>query len=279
MLTHTDDLCSVTQASTGVNGAAVGDGGSLRAATETARAYTAGGPALEAGPAPVFPGGSEASGEADGDGRPGAAGPSSSLDTEHKTARKLAVRQKRCFHRVMSGLERGGDFRVMMLTSTSPVAGPVQAAWRALKERLRRRGVLHDYIRVPEYTESGLVHLHVIYRGSYLSQWVLSQQWYALTQSQDCGAKVVYIQRVYGKRGIAHYLAKYMGKGDEYLAGNMSWSWGWVWQGFVRDWKYLVHAWRCARNGFNEWAHYGWDLPYGALLKQWRWHLQAGIPP
>jgi len=108
---------------------------------------------------------------------------------------------------------------------------------------------------------------------------VLSQQWYQLTKGHDCAAKVVFIQKVYGKRGVANYLAKYMGKAREAGAGNYSWSWDWVWKGFVADWEGLKKAWRSAVNGYDNFAGQGWHLPTGWLLNTWRWHLEAGIPP
>ena len=208
------------------------------------------------------------------------------LDSDTKTARKLnnaKRRRKRCFHRVISGLEcykSCGNARVVMLSSTSGDAKWVHSKFRALKEWLRRRGVLlaGEYIQCPELTDSGLVHKHIIFRGSYLDVYLLSRKWEALT-----GAKIVYIQKWDGRKWLAHYLAKYMAKtSDERL--HYSWGWGWVWKGFVKDWRRLIKVWRCANNGWDDFAWLkngvrGWDIPFKGLLAQWRWHLQAGIPP
>ena len=209
------------------------------------------------------------------------------LDSDTTTARKLAWnskrRRRRCFQRVMSGLEcwrSNGNVRVVMLSSTSTDAKWVHGKFRALKEWLRRRGVLlpGEYIQVPERLPSGLVHKHIIFRGSYLDVYLLSQKWESLT-----GAKVVYIQKWDGRKWLGHYLAKYMAKtNDEAL--HYSWGWGWVWKGFVKDWRRLVKLWRCANNGWDIYSWLktgirGWDIPFGSLLAQWRWHLAAGIPP
>lgn len=195
------------------------------------------------------------------------------LVSEHKIARNRALRRKRCYHRVMSGLERGGHLRVMMLSTATADRERVVRAWRALVMWGKRRGLLVDYIRVPELTESGYIHYHVVYRGGYIERLVVMRKWYALVGGPEyCpGQKYVYLQRLHSKRGIAHYLAKYMAKGNE-GAGNYSWSWGWVWRGFVRDWVALKSAWRMA----NDW---GWGISYGALLAQWRSFVKAGIPP
>lgn len=158
---------------------------------------------------------------------------SSSLDIEVKTARQNRRKYGRCFQRVMSGLERGGSLRLLTLTSTTTEKEVVQKAFRAFSMALRRRGVMKDYLRVPEITKAGKIHLHVIYRGTYLEQGILSSMWLKYS-----GASVVFIQRVYRERGCASYLAKYMAKARE-NAGNYSWSWGWVWRGFCRDWRSL----------------------------------------
>ena len=206
------------------------------------------------------------------------------LDSDTTTARRLRQiawnkkrRRRRCFHRVISGLERyGGDsVRVIMLSSVSQDAKEVHRHFRALKEWLRRRGILRpgEYIQCPERTETGLIHKHIIFRGSYLDVYLLSRKWEALT-----GAKVVYVQKWNGSPWLAHYLAKYMAKTNE-SALHYSWGWGWVWKGFVRDWKALVKVWRCAVNGWDLNAGQRTDLPFQWLLDRWRWHLKAGIPP
>ena len=205
---------------------------------------------------------------------------SSLLVSEYKSVTKLKRRKKRCFHRVMSGLERGGCFRVMMLSSGVTEKAVIQRAWRSLVTWGKRRGLLVDYIRVPELTDSGYIHLHVVYRGKFIDRLVLMREWYRLLGGGEYmpGQKYVYLQGLHSKKGIAHYLAKYMAKGNE-VAGNYSWSWGWVWRGFVGDWHRLVKAWRCANNGWDEWAGNRQVLSFKWLLDRWRWHLAAGIPP
>ena len=254
----------------------IGDGGSL-GNTHTEVLILSKGDAYEAGiPSPLLR-------EADGVDAGVAEG--SLLDTTTTTARKLAWnakrRRRRCFHRVMSGLESGkchGNVRVVMLSSTSSDAKWVHSKFRALKEWLRRRGILlaGEYIQCPELTDSGLVHKHIIFRGSYLDVYLLSRKWEALS-----GAKIVYIQKWDGRKWLAHYLAKYMAKtSGEGL--HYSWGWGWVWKGFVKDWRRLVKTWRCANNGWGDFARPktgvgGWDIPFKGLLNTWRWHLLAGI--
>jgi hypothetical protein len=175
---------------------------------------------------------------------------SSSLDNEYTSARK---RYRRMFHRVMSGLEKNGNVRLITLTS-SRESGDFQRDFRKLIMRLGRRKLVTSYIRVPELTKTGLRHDHVLFRGSYIEQKFLSEQWEAIH-----GAPVVDIRRVRGRRGIANYLANYLAKSP---ASRYSYSWTWVWKGFVGSWSYLK---KIAYN--NSWSS-------RHLLTCWRWAVK-----
>ncbi len=179
------------------------------------------------------------------------------LDKEVTSARR---RSKRCYHRVISGLEKGGQVRLITLTTAYPSQNVTfHKHFRQLRMRLLRRHLLLDYIRCPEYTKSGLRHEHILFRGSYIDQAYLSFLWYTLH-----GAKVVDIRRTWGKSGLASYLANYMAKAP---AGRCSYSWGWVWQGYVKSWKFLKKAsrWTCQ--------------DYRSLLTTWRRFVKLGIKP
>lgn len=161
------------------------------------------------------------------------------LDKEYTSARK---RYRRMFHRVKSGLERGGELRLITLTTRCVDDNQnFQRDFRKLRMRLLRRGLLVDYIRCPELTRSGLRHEHVIFRGSFIEQQFLSKLWEDIH-----GAPVVYIQRVRRRHRIASYLANYLAKSP---AGRYSYSWGWVWKGFVKTWEALKkYVWE---NGYD----------------------------
>lgn len=182
---------------------------------------------------------------------------STSLDNENTSARKRA---KRCFHRVMSGLERHGNLRLLTLTTAEGVSNEAfQADFRKLRMRLLRRKLLLDYIRCPEYTSSGLRHEHILFRGSYIEQSYLAKLWAEIHHSP-----VVDIRRVWSKRRMASYLASYMAKSP---AGRYAYSWGWVWKGFVRSWEAL--------------KKYGWEIgaQFSEILTAWRWHVKLKIKP
>ncbi|MBA7712533.1 hypothetical protein ES703_121511 [subsurface metagenome] len=189
---------------------------------------------------------------------PGKAQPEPSfslLDIEDTSARK---RSRRCYHRVMSGMEKKGRLRFLTLT-TSRVGdnASFQQHFRQLRMRLLRRRLLLDYIRCPECTKSGLRHEHILFRGSYIEHAYISFLWAKLHN-----APIVDIKGVWSRRGMAGYMAGYMAKSP---AGRYSYSWGWVWRGFAKSWKLLKRFSR----------EMAWS--YDHLLTVWRWHVRLGI--
>jgi hypothetical protein len=130
--------------------------------------------------------------------------------------------------------------------------------------RLKRRGLIHGYIKVPEQSKNGKQHLHIIFRGSYIEQAWISAMWQEIHK-----AKVVDIRRVNKgrtKAQLAGYMAKYMSKENAF---RYSWSWDWVWRGFVKDWQKLkkVTGPYCEASGRGY---------YRTLLKFWRWLVIKG---
>ncbi|MBA7710031.1 hypothetical protein ES703_118959 [subsurface metagenome] len=179
------------------------------------------------------------------------------LDTKDTSARK---RFKRMYHRVRSGLERKGNVRLLTLTtSESARTQDFQRDFRKLIMRLKRRGLVTDYIRCPEKTKSGLRHDHILFRGSYIEQAYLSQLW-----GQIHNSPVVDIRRVYGRHRLACYLANYLAKAP---SGRYSYSWAWVWKGFAKSWRFLK---LCSRRTGQD---------YKALLTAWQRFVILDIRP
>lgn len=176
-------------------------------------------------------------------------------------------KSRRCYHRVMSGLERGGQMRFLTLTSSNESPHTCQRSFRILYMRLKRRGLIKGYIKVPEPSKNGKQHLHVLFRGSYIEQQLLSRWWQDIHH-----AKVVGITRVSkrrGKKGLAAYMAKYMSKDNFY---RYSWSWEWVWRGFCKDWADLKKRFRQLEPFFN-------NLTFTYLIKVWAWCLRNDFHP
>lgn len=139
----------------------------------------------------------------------------------------------------MSGLERGGQLRFLTLTSSAEAPKDIQRSWRALYMRLKRRSLIEGYIKVPEFSKEGRLHLHILFRGKYIHQLLISKWWEEIHRSRIVDIRFVELHR--GKHRVASYMAKYMAKES---AGRYSWSWGWVWRGFCRHWTVYKRWWR-----------------------------------
>ena len=169
-------------------------------------------------------------------------------------------KRRRCFHRVISGIERWGvrDLRFITLTSSPGSPLNIQYSFRRLLGYLRRAGKVKAYVKCLELTKSGLQHLHVLYAGKFIPQICLSALW-----AHIHGAPVVHIEAAYGRKvGVAGYLAKYMAKAS--LNGRgYSWSWGWCHLGISRTWRWF-------RRGASA-EH----VSFSSLLDAWHYHIRA----
>lgn len=158
--------------------------------------------------------------------------------------RNAKKRRGRAYHRVLTGVRLPGRWQMWTLT-TSPEAVSagknIQASFRALVMRLRRRGLCSGYLRVVEYTKAGQPHLHVLIRGRPIPHWWLSEVWGQIHLST-----VVWYSKIRTGRGAGAYLGKYLGKDPR---ARYSWSWDWVWKGFVGDWRKLCRS--CFDSGLS----------------------------
>jgi len=187
-------------------------------------------------------------------------------------------KSRRCYHRVMSGLERGGSLRFITLTSSPDAPADIQRSWRALYMRMVRRGLITGYIKVPEFTKAGRLHLHILYRGSYISQRLLSSWWKDIHRSEVVDIRMWRPYR--GKKATANYMAKYMAKET---AGRYSWSWGWVWRGFCKHWKYWKRYWweNLHVEGKNTFSNclVGWKMWLRGVIRIDVSAMISGLPP
>jgi len=150
----------------------------------------------------------------------------------------------------MSGITRSQaqNDTLRFLTLTSSVSSPhdIRRSFRVFVKRVRRAYGKFEYIVVKEQTRSGLNHLHMIYRGSYMSQYWISRNW-----NEIHSASIVYIQKIREqsyKLGV--YLVKDMSK---QMITRFSWSWGWVYPGFVKDWKRFVRSSKDLNEAVRRW--------------------------
>lgn len=151
-------------------------------------------------------------------------------------ARNRRRRYARCRSRLQLGLLCGtsGSLRLLTLTQRPGHVGrSISRSFQLLLGRLRRRRLYVSYFRVLEYTRAGTPHLHIVMRGTYLAQRLISSWWGAIH-----GAPIIDVRRVgRGAGGLVSYLSKYLSKDAQ---SRYSWSWGWVYRGFARDWE----SWR-----------------------------------
>ena len=180
---------------------------------------------------------------------------------------KWTKKQRRAYHRILSGLRvhRGERLRFLTLTTAENMQRDLRSAWRVLKERIRRLTPLRlvkmgylslkdvrkyysskpldeplkfEYLKVE--TDEGVAGvLHILYFGDFIPQKWLSDVWKEITGS----AYIVDIRAckdpVKSPKRLARYcVAQYVSGQTAFV--RFSWSWGWVGKGFVKVWKVLL---------------------------------------
>jgi hypothetical protein len=108
----------------------------------------------------------------------------------------------------------------------------IKTDFRKLVAVMRRRGLLKGYIKVIEFTKLGQPHIHMVYRGKFFMQVMISWLW-----SEVHLSPVVWINYIRRPQQGASYVAKYLGKDP---ACRYSMSHDWLWVGVAGDWKSLV---------------------------------------
>lgn len=143
------------------------------------------------------------------------------MDGDPLSSRKVRRFYQRCF----TGMAVKGRLRFLTLTtSDEAMALDIHKSWRKLVMRLRRRFGAFEYMGVREH-KGERQHLHIIFRGAYLEQSIVSALWGDIHKSP-----VVDIRAVRGQRAGVSYIAKYLSKetASRYWA-----SYGWVFKGWV----------------------------------------------
>lgn len=148
-------------------------------------------------------------------------------------------KQKRGYHRILSGLKvaRNTNTRLRFMTVTTSFENKdtdIQDSARILIKRIKRRSPTFEYYRVKTNEGNGV--LHFLFKGAYIPQKWLSNQWNEIHKSPIVDVRNVDL----GGRGVAAYLVtQYLATQDKATYTRMSWSWGWVFKGFVGRW-YLI---------------------------------------
>ena len=162
-------------------------------------------------------------------------------------------KQRRAFQRLMSGLTVGKSrrerLRFMTLTSSPQSKGrSLNADFRTLKMRvLRKFHFKMKYWKIRTNEGNGV--LHIVFRGKYIPQEWLSEQWTDIHKSPIVDIRSLRETRK-GLTGIVFYLVgNYLSKQS---FERMSWGYSWVFPAFVSTWKRLVEKYGFKR-GLELW--------------------------
>jgi len=135
------------------------------------------------------------------------------------------------------------------MTLTSSESGQFSALNRhfgVLVKRIRRHTRCRfEYFKIK--TNEGFGVLHIVFQGSFILQRWLSDAWRSIH-----GAPIVDIRALYGSdRRLARYLV-----GGYLLKQSferMSWSWRWVFRGFVHVWLIIKSRHDDLETAVSEW--------------------------
>lgn len=97
--------------------------------------------------------------------------------------------------------------RFITLSKVGPDLDSVYRGLQTLSQALRRSGYGWEYLTVPEVHQNGFWHLHLLQKGSYIPQKVLSER----AESAGMG-RVVDIRRIQDRDEVPLYLCKYLTK-------------------------------------------------------------------
>jgi hypothetical protein len=170
-------------------------------------------------------------------------------------------KQCRAFQRLMSGLTVGKSrrerLRFMTLTSSPESKNRcLNADFRTLKMRILRKFHFKMKYRKIRTSEGNGV-LHIVFRGKYIPQEWLSEQWADIHKSPIVDIRSLHETRK-GLTGIVFYLiGNYLSKQS---FERMSWGYSWVFPAFVRSWKSMIE--KC---GFKQ-ALFLWNRCFAVHL-------------
>lgn len=201
-----------------------------------------------------------------------------------RQARNSRRVKKRTYFKAVSAFSayRKHKLRWITLTTSPENSDKFQKNWRKLIMRLRRKGLVNEYLRVPErtpkgwkklpsgkwiYVKGGTRHEHILFLGSYIQQHYLSYLWKKIS-----GDAVVWISKVGLK--TAQYLAKYASKCPEWRVSN---SRSWCRRRLCGEWADWKRACRELHIGFKEMlAHWKNTLFLNVNAVDFYWFLCDG---
>ena len=135
---------------------------------------------------------------------------------------------------------------------------------RYYQGKVRASALTFEYFKVETSEGNGV--FHILYFGDYLPQKWISDQWLDIHKSPIVDIRATK-RGVNNSRKLTRYiLTQYVS--DQDLLVRCSWSYGWVFKGFVHIWRHLIKA-----LGYKEGLK-KWNL---LLERKWLWF--EGLPP
>lgn len=143
-------------------------------------------------------------------------------------------KQRRCYHRIMSGYKLsqffGGRLRFMTLTTSNEGRNnDLKKDFNTLVKRIRRRYGRFEYLRVRTGEGHGV--LHILYRGTFIPHSWLQSQWIDIHHSWNVDI-----------RDTQRYHCSYVV--NQYLCGQSAFvrysaTASWIFRGAVAQWNIL----------------------------------------
>jgi hypothetical protein len=121
------------------------------------------------------------------------------------------------YYKVDSLLSLGEPERFITLSRAGDTPKRISLNLKHFIQALRRKGYEFEYAAVVELHRNGQAHLHLLQRGDYIPQKVLSKCWHIATSKgyQGVGSSVVDIRAIQGQQSVRGYLLKYLKKSWE----------------------------------------------------------------
>jgi hypothetical protein len=148
----------------------------------------------------------------------------------HETKQVIAARCKRwtCFacakinyYKVDHLISLGNPERFITLSRAGRTPKEINYNLKKLVQGIRRLGLVFEYAAVVELHLNGHAHLHLMQRGDFIEQALLSEMWKKYTaKSYQGGSCIVDIRRIDPNQNVKGYLLKYLKKTWELEAQN-----------------------------------------------------------
>lgn len=147
---------------------------------------------------------------------------------------------RRCYSRVMLGLQQPGRYYFLTLTS-SPQSPPIQKGWRAISQWLKREYGRLPWIHVVTSEGCGVIHMVIRLRPRQKNIDIKKVRKFWKKVHKATQVKILRVEES-KKEDLANYLSdqrklKKMGAEMSWQPGIIKWGWspGWIPQGFTRS--------------------------------------------